>query len=294
MRKVMLLVALALAGLAAIPDAGEARCWRRGRPAPAGPCYYPVYYCQPVLVSPCYYPQPIVIGPAQAVPAARTVTIKGRTYRIHPTGQPGEHDVEELDKELLALTATSNLPVADRFHGTVRRLPKTTIFAGDPKTFDSVSALRDWLPDNDTMIGLRIARGPAVNRVAQERFNVQVPAYIYAFRKESDNDYHVIIGDPPDADSPQYLNAEVSGIPTAGTDANRNTLWDVRRAFKEAFQLGDSGPDSYFRPDPPVPVRVMGSLFWDPEHQPPHTVGPSDFSPGTAWEIHPISAIEFQ
>jgi hypothetical protein len=43
-----------------------------------------------------------------------------------------------------------------------------------------------------------------------------------------------------------------------------------------------------------VPVRVTGSLFWGPEHQPPHTVGPKDFAPGTAWEIHPISAIEFQ
>ena len=293
MRKLVLFVALALAGLAAIPDAGEARCRRRCRPAPAGRCYYPVYPCQPVLVSPCY-PQPLFLGPAQAAPAGRPVTIKGRTYRIHPTGDRGEHDKEELDKELLALGAASNIPVADRFHGTVRRLPKTTIATADLKTFDSVSALRDWLTDDDTMKGLRIGKGPAVNRVAQEKWNVQVKAYVYAFRKESDNDYHVIIGDAPDAPEPKYLNAEVSGIPTGGTDANRAKLWAVRRAFKEAFQLEDEGPDSYHRPDTPVPVRITGSLFWDSEHEPPHTVGPKDFSPGTAWEIHPISAIEFE
>jgi hypothetical protein len=293
MRKWLLFLALALAGLAAIPDAGEARCHRRGRRGCAGPCYYPVYPCQPVVVG-TWYPQPVFLSPTQAGPAPRAVTIRGRTHLIHPTGERGEHDVEELEKEAPAVAAASNIPAADRFKGTVRRLPKTTIFAGEPKAFDSVSALRAWLPDNDTMKALRIGKGPTVNRVAQERFNVTVPAYIYAFRKESDNDYHVIIGDPPDADSPQYLNAEVSGIPTGGTDANRNTLWTVRRAFKEAFQVGDQGPDAYFRPDPPVPVTVTGSLFWDPEHEPPHTVGPASFSPGTAWEIHPISAIEFQ
>jgi hypothetical protein len=50
---------------------------------------------------------------------------------------------------------------------------------------------------------------------------------------------------------------------------------------------------SYFRPDPPVPIRVTGSLFWDVDHEDPPYVGPNDFKPKTAWEIHPISDIEF-
>jgi hypothetical protein len=155
------------------------------------------------------------------------------------------------------------------------------------------TSLRATLRSDDEMGGLGIGKGPTVNRVADEKRNVQVNAYIYAFRKEDDNDYHVILGDPPGTPNPQYLNAEVSGIPITGTDAIRNTLWTVRRAFKQTFQLEDEGPASYFRPDPPVPVRITGSIFWDVEHPPPNTVGPRDFSPGTAWEIHPISAIEF-
>jgi hypothetical protein len=122
---------------------------------------------------------------------------------------------------------------------------------------------------------------------------VTVLASIYAFRKESDNDYHVILGDSPTASHPRYLNAEVSGIPVEGSDDNRNALWAVRNAFKAAFHLDSEELDSYWEPNEPVPVRVTGPIFWDSEHEPPHTVGPKKFSPRTAWEIHPISRIEF-
>src|SRR5262249_38046941 len=135
--------------------------------------------------------------------------------------------------------------------------------------------------------------GPDVDRVQQEQKNVTVTAYIYAFRKESDNDYHVILGDKPGTRNRKYLNAEVSGIPDIGTDDNRNQLWKVRKAFKQAFELGDEGPDRSYRPHEPIPVKVTGSLFYDVEHVPPHTVGPQYASPKTAWEIHPISGIEF-
>jgi len=39
--------------------------------------------------------------------------------------------------------------------------------------------------------------------------------------------------------------------------------------------------------DPPVHVRITGSLFWDGEHAKQH-VGPEGLQPDTAWEIHPI------
>ena len=50
----------------------------------------------------------------------------------------------------------------------------------------------------------------------------------------------------------------------------------------------------YVKFDPPIPVRVTGSLFWDIEHPPPNTVGPTDRRPKTAWEIHPVTKIEFE
>jgi hypothetical protein len=220
------------------------------------------------------------------------VTIKGRTYQLLPTGDQGENDQEVVESIEGGFGKGSNIPSQDMFAGKVRRIAKTNILDGQPRAFASVGALRDFLPKDPAMANLGIGRDPASDRVEQEKLNVTLTAYIYAFRKESDNDYHVIMGDAPNTPNPRYVNAEVSGIPNAGTDDNRNQLWAVRKAFQQAFQLGDQGPDAYFRPHQPVPVRITGSLFWDVEHY-PQTVGPRDFAPKTAWEIHPISEIEF-
>jgi hypothetical protein len=138
----------------------------------------------------------------------------------------------------------------------------------------------------------KIGREPTSDRVKDEKRNVQVTGHIYAFKKESDNDYHVILGNAPDAATAQFLNVEVSGIPVGGTMANRSTLVGVRKEFKDAFGLGPNGPAGYTRLDPPVPVRISGSLFWDVDHA-PGVVGPTGLRPKTAWEIHPVSQIEF-
>jgi hypothetical protein len=266
--------------VAALPDNSEA-CWRRR-------CH--TVYCYPQG----YLPPGPPPGYAPA-PQTRSVTIKGKTYHLLPTGDTGEHDKEDLLEKGSPLAKKAGIPSTDQFMGKARLIAKVTIFDGDPKSFDTITALRKQLlaKDDDAMIALNIGKGPDVDRVEQEQANVTVTAYIYAFRKESDNDFHVILGDKPGTTNAKYLNAEVSGIPAVGTDENRQQLWTVRKAFKDAFELGDEGPDAYFRPHQPIPVRVTGSLFYDVEHVPPHTVGPKYASPGTAWEIHPISKIDF-
>jgi hypothetical protein len=284
MRRLALLLAVATAAVALVPDPGEA-CWRRRR-ACAEPCA--VYYYPPVVYAPYYAPP---YAPRNAAPA-RGVTIKGRAHYLYDTGEAGEFDQEPIKRVGAAVLKNANIPDTDAFHGTARKIAKTTIFAGEPKTIDSVAALHAWMTPKADMLALMIPKGPDSDRVKQEQFNVTVPAFIYAFRKEDDNDYHVIIGDAPGTPNPRYMNSEVSGIPVEGTEANRAKLWDVRKAFKGAFQLGDEGPKTYFRPQPPVPVRITGSIFWDVDHE-KQVVGPSDFKPKDAWEVHPISAIEF-
>ena len=290
MRKWVVSCVVVTACFTALPAVTEACGWRRHRPAPCyqyQPCY-PAPLYQPYYAAPLWPPtvQPVT-------PRTRTVNIKGKTYQIIPTSERPEIEKEELQPTVPPLVlAQSGIPPTDVFKGTVRRIAKVNIFSGDAKPFDSIAALRESLQQDADMKALNIGKGADVDRVDAEKSNVKVPAYIYAFRKESDNDYHVIIGDKPGTPNLRYLNAEVSGIPVSGSKENRDQLWTVRKAFKQAFQLGDEGPDAYFRPDPPVPVRITGSLFWDVEHW-PQTVGPTDFAPKTAWEIHPISDIEF-
>jgi hypothetical protein len=274
MKKWAVLFTLAAAGFALLPDAGEG-CWRRRccQPAP----------CQVVVVYPVY-------PPVSVEPVVPTVTIKGKTYRLLDTVHQGEFEEEPRE----APVTGAGVAAADTFTGTDRLLPKTTIVAADVTEFASVATLvNDLLADNpdSKMMKMGITRNTD-KRVAVENRNVRVTGYIHAFKKEGDNDYHVILGDGPDAENPVYLNVEVSGIPVGGTNANRLKLIAVRKEFKQAFNLGTSGPAGYKRPNEPIPVRITGSLFWDVDH-PAGAVGPDDLKPKSAWEIHPVSEIEF-
>jgi hypothetical protein len=131
------------------------------------------------------------------------------------------------------------------------------------------------------------------DRVEQEKRRVVVPAYIYAYKKEGDHDYHVIIGDAPDAPDRQFINSEISALPVSGTF--RPLLKDVRDKFKTFFDIGNVGPEDYQDVQPPLPVRITGSLFFDMDHSPPREyVGHNDFDPKTPWEIHPITDIQFE
>lgn len=293
MRRGLLFAVLAVAVVAAVPGEGEAFGRRRAARCPCPPAPPP---CPPVVyhLPPAVGPAPVAVAESAEVPAE--VTIKGRRYRLVAEAGPADYrpDAEETAPEVVPEAAPKTaIPAADRFTGTSRRAAKTTVFAGPVEEFDTLGALLDSLPANDLMRAKGISNAPGSARVAEERRNVRVTAFIYAFKKEPDKDYHVILGDAPGTPGGRFLNVEVSGIPAAGTAENRARLWAVRNEFKSAFGLGGSGPNKYFKPVPPVPVRVAGSLFWDADHESPPFVGPSSHKPLTPWEVHPVSEIEF-
>jgi hypothetical protein len=188
-----------------------------------------------------------------------------------------------------------NVPPND-FNGTSRKIAKTSFIEGEPTVYDSVSALKVDLTAEATMLAQNIPFGPGSedsDRTQFEQKNVTVTAYIYAYVNEKDHDYHVLVGDAPGTPGLQYMNAEVSGLPQV-TGPRRNVLQAVRTKFKEEFGLGNTGPAEYEEPDSPKRVRITGSLFFDMDHAPPNNyVGHWDFQPNTAWEIHPITNIEF-
>jgi hypothetical protein len=176
----------------------------------------------------------------------------------------------------------------DNFRGTDRRDAKTSIVAGDLESFASISDVLASLPPDDQMLALGISKAPDSQRVAAEQRNVAVPAFIYAAAKERDNDFHVILGGPDALNTGNFMNAEVSGLPTGPF---RQKLTAPRQAFKDHF--GDNVPGrSYDIYDPPISVTVTGSLFFDVDHA-AGVVGPDGYKPQTAWEIHPISSITF-
>jgi len=182
---------------------------------------------------------------------------------------------------------------ADDFAGTDRKAAKTSISTGPMETFNSLDDLLASLPRDTKMLHHHpaITKSSDSERVSEEDTNVTVNAFLFAAKGEPDNDFHLIIGSTADAASAQFMNVEISGLPSDGPA--RAQLSTPRQDFKNFFGDQVPGTGGYHRFDPPIPLRVTGSQFYDIDHK-PGAVGPQDIAPGTAWEIHPVTEIVFE
>jgi hypothetical protein len=243
-------------------------------------------------------PQVVIVCPA-AAPAERVVSMKtGRVYSL--IDDIAAEESHEKDVRIPTALA-KGIDQFNSFTGKSRRIAKITIADAPVEDFASVSELftgHNKLKPDDEMKELKIPAGQGSegsDRVAAEKRTLRVRAFLYHYSKQDDNDYHLIIGDPPGTPEIRYMNVEVSGLPTdedEPTAATLSTLKAVRDTFKSQFNLTNAKKRKVV--DPPIEVIVTGSAFWDAEHKPPHTVGPKDFKPKSAWEIHPITSIVFE
>jgi hypothetical protein len=145
-----------------------------------------------------------------------------------------------------------------------------------------------------------IAHEPAITtkqtsaRVSEEKRNVRVRAFLYAASREDDNDFHLIIGRSPKKSPSMYMTVELSGLPPKSS-THFKRLKKARDSYKSFFADNLPGPTYDFY-DPPVPVEVEGSLFFDMSHATGSKPGPNSLRDDipTIWEIHPISKIVFE
>ena len=188
-------------------------------------------------------------------------------------------------------------PTGDAFQGTARKAAKLSISTAKTENFADVKDLVSSLVADAKMIARKpqIPITAASNRVKEEERNVHVTAFLYAASREADNDFHLIIGRNP-KDTPElYMTMELSGLPPAGA-LSLPQLKAARDAFKKFFKAGAGGAlpgltyDFY---QPPIPVQIDGSLFFDMSH----AVGPHPGPPSlksrmpVVWEVHPITKI---
>jgi hypothetical protein len=238
--------------------------------------------------SACRKQTPTATAPPPA--AKRTFTSKsGATYAI-VTVPENDSKFERFEPPAVALGA----PSPDNFHGTDRAAAKTSISTGPSKTFGDVGALLDsglFVADSKMLKHKPpIPKDKTSDRVAEEQHNVVVTGFLYASTHESDNDFHCIVGMPP-GQPQRFVNVELSGLPVSGPA--RAQLRTARTAFKDFF--GDNLPagSGYTKFDPPIKVKITGSIFFDVDHK-AGVVGPQGMRPKTAWEIHPVTDIEFE
>jgi hypothetical protein len=188
----------------------------------------------------------------------------------------------------------------DAFLGHYRLAVKTSIWRvngsiAPVQEFQDIGTLIGSVPPDSVMKqrpGLRMSPtatneeklAAAPIRFPEEQINVTMPAYLWFVRKETDNDYHLILGSTADQGA-TYMTAEVSGLPPDGPDLA--TLSQVRGQLAALVGQLDVS-ETYDRQTPPRPVQVTGSLFFDGDHT-AGEVGPTGFRPQTVWEIHPVT-----
>ncbi len=229
---------------------------------------------------------------ASIVSRAEFTSPSGRRYRILKTRELDAYE-QPLAANEVATMGAARLRTDDDFAGTDRRAAKISIAQGAAQDFADLKQLLDSLAPDDDMIDHDppISQDASSQRVAEEKRNIRVRGFLYAASRESDNDFHFIVGLDPDA-APAYMTMELSGLP-ARTSAAFAPL-DAARAAYKTFVQGDLPGAGYHHYDPPIPIEVEGSLFFDIKHAHGTHPGPAALRPDTIWEVHPISKIVFE
>lgn len=179
---------------------------------------------------------------------------------------------------------------SDNFSGSARAAAKTSFSTTASVNYSNVATLRATLQTDNFMRTRGITNSS--NRISYEKRNASVTtSYLFAIARESDNDYHMIIGDPSAA-AGVLFNCEASGLP-ASSAASYTAIKTVRSYLKTYFGTDFCGSSGYTKFTPAITVTTLkGSLFFDIDHA-AGTVGPSGYRPNTAWEMHPINSIHF-
>jgi hypothetical protein len=244
-----------------------------------------------------------------------TVKSKGRTYRIlkttevdlyedtvgawalrkvlHGNPQPAQAAIAAAAKKR-PVKPGPHAPGAggDNFAGTARKIAKLSIAAAPVETFSDVGKLIASLPPVAQMVALKIPTTPNSDRVKQEKRNIHVTGFLFAASREADNDFHLIVGSSPTAAQEMYMTMEVSGLPLAGSPAFA-ALNTARSAYKQFFGANLPGAGYHFY-QPPIPIQIDGSLFFDASHSTGQAPGPPSLKSRmpTIFEVHPIAKIK--
>jgi hypothetical protein len=215
----------------------------------------------------------------------------GTTYTILRTTEVDSYEVPPPAP--LPPGAVRAVPAGDQYRGTARKAAKLSIAKATAEKFTDLRSLLNSLPADEDMKAHtpHIGVGAKSERVAEEKRNVHVRAFLYAASREDDNDFHLIMGRDPSKTPEMFMTMELSGLPPSSAKSHKK-LKAARDSFKAFFgtRLPDQTYDFY---DPPIPVEIEGSLFFDMSHSKGQRPGPPSLKSRmpTIWEVHPLSQI---
>ena len=242
----------------------------------------------------------VTLPAAAPLAAAMAGTQRGKQYTIIHTNEMDEYEPGAHDPAAAAAFAAL-APVTDDFTGKDRKAAKLAISKAKIENFKDVKALIKSLAPEDGMKNHKpkITRAQTSKRVKEEERNIRVRAFLYASKREDDNDFHLILGLNPKTLPDMYMTMELSGLPPANSPAFQQ-LRAARDAFKKFYDDHAGGhlpgKGGYDFPRPPVSVEIEGSLFFDVTHSTGPRPGPKSLKSRmpVIWEVHPISKIVFE
>ena len=240
-----------------------------------------------------------IVSITNVVPAGKAFAAAGQPLlQILHTNEIDEYE-EGAKSAQAAVKAAKALPAGDNYQGTDRKAAKLSIAEAKVESFADLKALIASLPAETVMTNHKpkIGTGSTAGRVKEETRNVRVKAFIYAASRESDNDFHLIVGRNPQKTPEMYMTMELSGLPSASAQAF-DQLKAARDAFKQFFKdkLENNLPSlTYDFYQPPLSVEIEGSLFFDITHATGSRPGPKSLKSRmpVVWEVHPITKIVF-
>lgn len=177
------------------------------------------------------------------------------------------------------------------FDGSNRKSTKISISNAEMETFSTLKSLISSL--EEASIVAAAITGTASLRIPEEDRNVWIKkAYLYCYSRQTDEDFHVIIGtSKKQTATTKFFNIEISGLPPTDS-ASFALLKTARDNFfeKTTRNVCSSG---YYCYEEPLKIEVKGSLFYDKQHH-NGLHGTGTKRPADAWEIHPVTFIVYK
>ncbi len=215
----------------------------------------------------------------------------GKTYRV--SFEPDEQNrVSNINtsrriarNSTRRATATNtNCNNANRFDGSYRKPAKTSIAAHNAAGTSLRKLITRVLALDNESISVN-STSPRIE--IEDSVVTLISVYLYAIARETDEDYHIIIGTSKNPATAKYFNIECSGLP-ATNDPAYTKLKTVREKVVALLGNTERCSEGYVKFLDRPKVKIIGSLFYDKQHE--HNIpGPASSKPKTAWELHPIT-----
>ncbi|MBS1513875.1 MAG: hypothetical protein JSS63_02510 [Bacteroidetes bacterium] len=230
--------------------------------------------------------------------------VKGKYYLMFPPhaddGGEDEQDDPENGGNISAagFSAASKNEACDgeAYDGSDRKNVKTTYYAYRLETFQTLSDFLETLP-KDSDVGSNeeepISTGEDSRRVVAEKRRIYIKqTWVYAFARQADEDYHVIIGSSDKKSESEFFNVEISGLPGRRSNSYPK-MKKVRGDFKEIFGIDECKTGYVKFYNNPIKISLKGIAFFDQLHfKRRNAIGPKEARGKTYWELHPVYEIK--